>query len=223
MKCRQCGAEISGGKFCAYCGARLRDVSAAEPDHKRKELLALLMKAHSLAEKCAPYFDEYHYLEGIVDVCSYRKYENKTWKIIFWVGLPFAILFGTPMLLFMGSFALTGGLGGYLSVALPVFAMIAGWIIACIRVRNSGEKRNQRLFAHDQRQIQKARERQEQLAKEIQRIYDESGISQDYPIEYLHIDAVNEIYAYVNARRADTLKEAINLYEENCYRKQLYR
>ena len=198
MKCRQCGAEISGGKFCAYCGARLRDVSAAEPDHKRKELLALLMKAHSLAEKCAPYFDEYHYLEGIVDVCSYRKYENKTWKIIFWVGLPFAILFGTPMLLFMG-------------------------IIACIRVRNSGEKRNQRLFAHDQRQIQKARERQEQLAKEIQRIYDESGISQDYPIEYLHIDAVNEIYAYVNARRADTLKEAINLYEENCYRKQLYR
>ena len=85
MFCRRCGAESLGGTFCAYCGARLYNVSAADADNERKELLTLLEKVHSVAEKCAPYFDEYNYLERMVNVCSYRRYENNAWKIIFWV------------------------------------------------------------------------------------------------------------------------------------------
>lgn len=218
MFCRQCGAESLGGTFCAYCGARLYNVSAADADNERKELLTLLEKVHSVAEKCAPYFDEYNYLEGMVNVCSYRRYENNAWKIIFWVGLPFAILFSVPMFLFMGSFELTGGLGGFLSVAVPVLAMITGWIIVCIVVKDGGEKRNRQMLENDQRKINEARERQNLLREEIESIFYGAGVSKAYPIEYLHIDAVNEICSYVNSMRADTLKEAINLYEETNHR-----
>ena len=211
MYCCQCGAESSEGIFCAHCGAKL---STAKPAHNRKELLTLLEKVQSVSERCMPYFNEYNDLERMVNIYSYKNYDNNAWKIIFWVGLPVALLFGMPVLLFMGSFELTGGLGGYLSVALPVFAMITGWIIVCIAVKKGGEKNNRQMLKNDQMKINAARVRQNLIVKEIEHMYYTSRISHDYPIEYLNIDVVNEIYSYIKSMRADTLKEAINLYEE---------
>lgn len=214
MRCRQCGAESSCGIFCTFCGARLSGENSAVQDHERQELLALLSRVCTVAEKCAPYFDNYNQLEREIEICYYRRYENKTWKKIFYIGLPFAILLALPVLLFLGSFELTGGIKGYLTVALPVAALIAGWIIACIMVKNNGESINRQMFEDDQRRIEEACEQQDRIEKEIRSIYSKSGLAQSYPIEYLNIDTVKEIYSYVSSMRADTLKEAINLYEE---------
>lgn len=118
---------------------------------------------------------------------------------------------GLPMLLFVGE-------PGYMTTALPVFLMIGAWIVACRVVYSSTRKRNEHQRTLDRQTIRNAQVQQERIIKCINQIYEKSGLSDFYPQEYLFENAVNRIISLIRTRRADTLKEGINLYEEEQHR-----
>lgn len=80
------------------------------------------------------------------------------------------------------------------------------------------QKKNEHQRTLDRQTIRNAQVQQERIIKCINQIYEKSGLSDFYPQEYLFENAVNRIISLIRTRRADTLKEGINLYEEEQHR-----
>lgn len=210
--CPSCGQESGEGtRFCSRCGAPL-SVSHNQPaDAERKSLLEQMEHVREVAALCTPHYEAYNKWQVAVENAATRVYENRSWKTIFYIGLPIAIILGLPMLAFAGS-------PGYIAAALPVFLMIGGWIVACRMVYSSTRKRNEHQKALDRQTTNNAQEQQRRIINCIDQIYEESGLSDFYPQEYLFENAVDRIISLIRTRRADTVKEGINLYEEEQHR-----
>lgn len=212
--CSSCGKLISdSAKFCPECGAQvIMSFEKAEfQDQERKGLLAKLEIVREVAIRCKPHYEAYNRWQRAMDIAVSKVYENKEWKIPFFIGLPFAIIFGFSSCVFIGQ-------PGSFAVMIPVFLLIAGWIILCVSIRSSTEKKNEQQRAINNKTFYDAKIQQQRILDVISDIYDKSEISDFFPQEYLFEDAVNRIIMLVKTKRADTLKEAINLFEEELHR-----
>lgn len=70
-------------------------------------------------------------------------------------------------------------------------------------------------------EIERMNEYQAEILDEIDRIYRESTIASIYPQKYLFLDAIEYCYTLINDMRADSIKEAINLYEDIMYKERI--
>ena len=121
-----------------------------------------------------------------------------------------AMLAGFPILAMIA-------VGVFHSRILVLISLIA-CIIASVVIYFKLEERSEMEIEDEQYQVEKKRD---EALKKIQEYY------HDYPgqcpvsIDYSHPKTLEYLYTLMNNRRADTVKEAINLMEEEIHRKRM--
>lgn len=216
MFCNSCGATIDGqAAFCPSCGAQqAKDIQTVQTQPVRQALLDDMEKVYRVASECTPHYAAFNQWQSCIEGLSRRRYENKAWKTLLYVGLPFAIIF-VPIAISMGAFA-----PGYLFMVL---FLVAAWIVSVIAIKIGTKKKNEERVLADQKQMQNGLEQQRRIMDLINTVYGSSGIAGIFPQDYLYEEAVGQCYQYIKNLRADSIKEALNLYEENLHRVRLER
>ncbi len=221
MLCNNCGSEISNGSsFCNICGAKQLAVHSQLSQPDRENLLRNLNRVHNEAVKCTPYYAENASLQNYIDTTANKTYTSNSWKPVFFIGLAPAIL---SVITLLGK--LTGdGINEFGSWISDIFlaSLIPGiWLFLWIFLRKNGQEKIRRKTEADRQGIESARQRQAVLADSVSAIYQASGVSDFYPPKYFHVDAVNYVYDCISNYRADSLKEALNSYEEYLHRMRM--
>lgn len=166
-------------------------------NEEREELLDLFVSADQLNDKCQPLYAKYAALETKKEELLNSATKKYMWII---VGL---------CLVTIGLFAKFGA--RYLLINLLVCAAL---IFAGIRVI---ESMKQKVKA----EVREIKQEQKPLLEEIDEIYLSSDLKGKYPQKYLFEEAIEYCYSVVEDMRADSVKEAINLYEDELYKTRL--
>ena len=224
--CDNCGQAIpKSALFCSKCGIKQEVRSAADIERvqqwsaKEKEKIQAKMDAYVQTEvgkidKAYNYFlknegayDSYNYYATQANNYLKRAPKKPSGCAIF--GMIVALLAiteitGTVFYLFMGEIG--AALGMLVGFGLPLFLYL--------RYRKTAEQE------HASRQNEMIEKRDEALKK----IWD---YYRAYPghcpvsIDYSHPRTLEYLYTLMNNHRADTVKEAINLMEEEMHRKRM--
>ena len=181
----------------------MNDSIFSEQIENRKQLIRLFESIRSVSEKCAPFYDEFIRLEEEkkqlkAEVRSYAAVISSILGLI-------AIVAGITVLreeVFVGIILFV--------VSIALFGFSFNRIKNLEKVRKQAESKAGAIQAQ-----------QEKLLDTIDEIYNGSDIAGLYPQKYLFPDAVNFCQTMIEDMRADSIKEAINLYEDTMYKEQM--
>lgn len=214
MKCINCNREIANGSvFCNFCGTT--QTTASSSDTARDELLNKLNYVMAESAKCNPAYESFNNIQQEIDALSSKKWYNKLWKLPFFMGLPFAIALTILMT--------PSTQQGAANEAEPftynwTFAMLfAAWFLLWFSLIFIGKLRVKRKYKKNQKKINTLVSRQAVYIDLVSQIYSEAGISDFYPRTYFYEYAASCIYTYIFNRQADSLKEAMNLYDNHLH------
>ena len=193
MYCSNCGAEISdGSKFCSKCGAKLNfseieatnETAINDPVGERVALMYSLYKSLPIYKK----IDEFANKENAL--------RNNNLPVILYILIGFCSgLIGFSIL---GFFVVNSSFPGDLAFLLvAVFA-----VVPPILIYIQNDKNNRKM-------IEKNKQDWSEYVKN-------NSIPELFvlPEDYRYYIAVEYIYSCLNDKRADNLKEALNLYVE---------
>lgn len=223
MNCKVCGTTLgSNDERCPVCGTET-GISANKVQSNtiqqstvlsgKTETMALLDEAEQTAFQLDALYNRYITLADEFKKFRPQVTANRKGLIMFivgWatIGLSFygIILFGQRLLVLciLGIFA---GIG----------LVIAGGIIK--------GKENRRIHAEIERQRkaydEEVQKKRNSVLDEIPAVYERSSINGRFPLQYTNPDAVQRIRGYLQNMRADTLKEAINLLEQEYHNQKM--
>ncbi len=148
-----------------------------------------------------------------------KKYHTRP-RILVSIGVCFSIFL---IFFSMAVEALTNGsTGGFIVLLLLSLVPLALMAILPLRIKAIYKEKNEKLKEESQafynQGMQNAREHTE-IAEKIRKEYNQFANKYLYtfdflPAQYHSVDAITHMYNIVSAGRADTLKETINLYEQ---------
>ena len=97
--CPSCGHESGEGtSFCSHCGASLSAPRSQPTDADRKSLLEQMEHVREVAALYTPHYEAYNNWQVAAEIAAARVYENRSWKRIFYIGLPFVLAICTSVL-----------------------------------------------------------------------------------------------------------------------------
>ncbi len=205
MKCNICGEELAEGTaLCPICGAQLAPssqpaaVRAEAPadissSKDRNEIFALLDEAEQTAFKLDTLYAQYRNADEGLNF-NPQVPVNRTGLILFIVGWATIWVFGAGLIL------------------VVIGAILKGKE----NKRVEAEKSRLRNIAYD-----KLHKKQDEILKEIPEVYNSSSICGRFPLQYTNLDAVDKIRSYITNMRADTLKEAFNILEQEYHNQKM--
>ncbi len=210
MFCQNCGKEISEDtKFCPACGTAVNQAGTIVEVKEQKEVAENLVND---LQKCNSYFSQISNVYRLQNI-GINLVNNATWckkvkdsyvsSIVFLIlgigGALFTIppILNEPLLL----------LGLWEVLVFELVFFIAGLVQFSIygKHRKTLEyyKANMPLW-------------NDSISKHYQNYKD-----CPLPIEFSDPVAISSIISYLKSKRADSLKEAINLYEDECHKAQV--
>lgn len=211
MFCKNCGKEISEDtQFCPRCGAATNQITMGggkETDSVQPEnLVSDLQNCLNWFSQIATTYEFYKTGNNLIN--------NETWikkvKSSFTIGLVFFI----------------GGVVTFVLTMIPViqsewFALLFLWeillgeavfaIVGGIFAIIYGKHKSTLQFYRNKLPIIK------QKIQEHYSNYEQCPLA----IEYTDPNAISAFISYLNAGRAENLKEAVNLYEDECHKTQM--
>lgn len=213
MFCQNCGKEISEDtKFCPACGTAVNQVSAPVEIKEQKEVAEYspesLHKCYDFFSQIANVYDLWSIGNNLINNVTWCKKVKKEYTSAI-VCLCFGIIDGLFSWIWLSSDFKSLGLFTWslLSIPLDAFAIIGGLIFTIIY----GNHKSTIEFYQS-----KLPEYHETIAAHYKQ-YENCPL----PIEYSDPVAISSIISYLKSKRADNLKEAFNLYEEECHRNQV--
>lgn len=176
------------------------------------KLLDIMEDVQKVLQQCRPRYVEYARIQE--QAAKHRK--KKLWLILalavvaFWCMMTVLGIneYGQDGDLFYSNYVYSGycfdEMVIFWLISIPAIVAAVYFIIRAIRKLPSEAEMYER----------KGRE----VLNKLDEIYQNSVIAGRYPQMYLHDDAVAYCIELANNMRADTVKEAINLYEDNLYK-----
>lgn len=200
MKCNNCNSEIDESvRFCPVCGTKVEqddsppvNSTVFQRDPCRFELEAILPDLKLLEEK-------YRKVEQIGKAQNYLEKEYKWYRV--GVGI-LVFAFSMPLLL---------------TLHVPEYCVPFVSLLLAVFSAKAFEKK---LIPSKEQAKQKYDEEIEQYKEQYLEYYKKvyPMLSKWLPEDYWYLTAVQSITTYFKNNRADSLKEALNLYEEEMYR-----
>ena len=180
-----------------------------EQQENRKQLLSLFDEIRRVGGLCDPLYQKYVELERAK---QHARGKTASWAIAGIVLGACSVLFWLWPLV-IGNIDTVGMVLFWLlvetaSVGLILFSWKKYQKIKLARIGATAE-------------IEQLNCQQHELLSKIDKLYGESLISGLYPQKYLFPDAIEYCYTLIDDMRADSIKEAINLYEDIMYKERL--
>ena len=174
--------------------------SFSEQREKRTQLLSLFDEVRRVEALCDSFYNQYWTLEREKQVNLSKSVDS----IFNWGLLGIACI-------------VVGGVG-------LIFESVLGWlflpgIIFTVYFFATKNKKVNKLSNSDV--VKKTNSQQDAILDKIDEVYNKSCIAGIYPQKYLFSDAVEYCYTLIEDMRADSIKEAINLYEEIMFRERI--
>ncbi|MDO4973045.1 MAG: hypothetical protein Q4E38_02420 [Eubacteriales bacterium] len=163
----------------------------------RNELLSLFKTIKHVCNRCEPLYNEYSSLEQMAE-------EEKGKCAQIWVIRN--ILAGVSALLLI--LALTNR-------HLFIWTVLSALVTVGLSIVVTNMKKKAAGVLHD------IRSKQDSLLDKIDDIYSSSGVDEYYPQKYLYSEAVDYCQDVVDNMRAESVKEALNLYEDELYKARM--
>lgn len=218
MKCINCKNEIANGSvFCNFCGTT--QTSSPSSEAARGELLSKLSYVMTESAKCNPAYESFNNIQQDIDYLASKTWHNKLWKLPFFLGLPFAIILTILMMPSVQQSATANETEQLLATPYDwkYATLFAAWFLLWFSLIFIGIFRVRRKYRKNQKRIDELTSRQSVYTDLVTQIYNEANISDFYPRLYFYEYAASCIYTYIFNRQADSLKEAMNLYENHLH------
>lgn len=212
MYCTKCGAQIADtANFCEKCGTKIVTKASNENNTthsnptERIDLISSLKKAIPIYEELAKYQNEFN--KWFMSLGSLQSKFTKhfasfsdgkfgTYHVIDCIVMFFCFFFG-----------LSGEKGFFF------------WVLVCIGILYLLQKR--RLFWESE--IERMQRGMDNISSQARTYLAGHEIPELYvlPQDYRYLDAAKFILFYLENGRADNMKEACNLYEEELHRQKM--
>lgn len=237
MFCSNCGKEILDEiKFCPFCGVEVskkissEKVTNAEDVNKKNEesfynegVKEELIKALDVINKIEGFMEQKEEIESIRESVERQKKEMmedlapiQIW--LFVLGIPFTII--APMITNTHEITIVGRLVyGILFYYVPFFVIVnplLGLITRGKKVAKAEAWYKEKIVPIDAQETE--------LISVFERYCNTDAVTEArniVPEEYFDSESVQFFLKMLNERRADTFKEAINLYEEYLHREDM--
>lgn len=206
MTCEKCGREIpEGQRFCGFCGASAEVKTIALSPEKRRMVIERLHHAHDICVQA------YERIQKSREMCSKAEKRRATsWKRL---RKSFPWFFGSVLLVpapfllfaFSGNFdwkgfaALTGLIALWAAIPFTLFLILFVFL-----PRYKGKK------------LQKQSEQEQQAGVNI--LSDNAEVLAILPFEYWYPQATQYITRLFETNRANTLQEALKMFDEQRHR-----
>jgi len=217
MYCNQCGKEIAEQSiFCNFCGARIttRDISSdsrssatlmVSDDSQLEKMIGNLGYLIKPIKNMEAYYAQYNTFEKRV----------KSWETsnTFFEILGISLLIGGGVSfvisLFSNIYLDTEGVFNTLFKICFVIVFIVSYRIYGKRVNNKKKE----MIEKNKIEANRYYESGQKIMRQVYPLLNET-----LPQQYWYSHAIEHIYTYLKNYRASSMKEAINLYEEEMYR-----
>lgn len=237
MFCPQCGNKTDDGSdFCCHCGNKMNSIvtGSTYSENKDKEV-KMLESAYDCLNSITPYFrkmddeeDRKKYLKkDIEEGCSFKIKSGVIASIVFIVFLLLAIYFF--------SIPKSSDIFGDLFSSINAFWGVI-WVIVCVIsaivliVSFSTIPKRKREIEDNKQQILVIDYNLQQLAQELNQFLSSEKHKYNYLMYctlFPNRDAsekdIENIINLMKSSRADSFKEALNLYDEQCHRERMER
>ena len=174
------------------------------PKERRNQLLNLFDRIKKISDECEPLYERYAENENEIVKLKGKSFDFVNYFLAAWLILLIGIFCAVNNLLVIGVFLIIGSVG-----------LFAFYLIKVLINRENGTQRRRR------ERMELLQSEQKTVLVQIDAIYGNSEIVGLYPQKYLFSDAVDFCRSLVEDMRADSIKEAINLYEEEMYRDRI--
>lgn len=188
--------------------------SFSEQREKRNQLLSLFVEIRRVGLLCNPLYQQYADIEEEKRQARSKNPTLAVLGIVMGVGLLVAGIWPIAIGNLSSNFGFEWGVFFFCVLLLAGGCFLVYYCVKKIRsiqlakegVSNAIDKLNQRQLI---------------ILDHIDKIYNESSIAGIYPQKYLFPDAIEYCYTLINDMRADSIKEAINLYEDIMYKERI--
>lgn len=209
MFCQNCGNEISdNGKFCPACGAAVNQIEVKKESavSNQKDLTGSLRDCLSHFSKISEIYNFRRTGLNLINNTVWRKKVNSN----FTVGFIFFIL---GIVTFIPTFKAVVDSEWVLIIFLweVLLAEIVSAVVGGISALIYGKHKETIKFYETKISVM------ERKIEEHYNLYENCPLA----IEYTAPDTINTLISYLNSGRAENLKEAINLYEDECHKAQM--
>lgn len=219
MLCQNCGTILSDNiKECSYCGYQLAESHTIIPkENERGNILGTLKRA----------LDVIRFLEEIEErkseFAQLRENIEHERQHILDDDLPGAlVVFCLIVVLVAGGIGSSEGI--IAAIVAVVVALIASVIICYAYSACTMDSRETEANAYYDTQIERLEEAEETYRQEVEAFYKKTDVAAALnflPVKYRSSGTIAYLIKLFDERRADTLKEAINLYEDEVHKQRV--